>query len=266
MMVRVSPGSPSQWKATLSPLPAATWRSRQLYETFSVPPTNHLANGRSHSSTVSHRFDQSSASACRAQNASTVGRSPRRAASGRRRWPGRRSPRAAGRSGPRRGGPRSGSAPTRPLRSCVPLGSAAADTRSARRRRRHAARGAASAPDVASLAVDDDECIHGLQPATCSLCRAKAAPKPPRPAPSSRPSSSRPAITRPSSTRPAHVPADHQGGPVHLAGRKEYFGAGQRGVWWIDQTGRADEEWAEGVVTAVRPLVGIGAGVGPQRR
>jgi hypothetical protein len=27
-------------------------------------------------------------------------------------------------------------------------------------------------------------------------------------------------------------------------------------VWWIDQTGRADEEWAEGVVTAVRPAKG----------
>ena len=43
---------------------------------------------------------------------------------------------------------------------------------------------------------------------------------------------------------------------MHLAGRKEYFGAGQRGVWWIDQTGRADEEWAEGVVTAERPVSG----------
>ena len=30
-MVRVSPGSPSQWIATRSPRPAATWRSRQLY-------------------------------------------------------------------------------------------------------------------------------------------------------------------------------------------------------------------------------------------
>ena len=104
--------------------------------------------------------------------------------------------------------------------------------------------------------MDDDECIHGLQPATCSLCRAKAAPKPPRPAPSSRPSSSRPAITRPSSTRPATARPTTKAAPVHLAGRKEYFGAGQRGVWWIDQTGRADEEWAEGVVTAERPVSG----------
>jgi len=43
---------------------------------------------------------------------------------------------------------------------------------------------------------------------------------------------------------------------MHLAGRKEYFGAAPRGVWWIDQTGRADEEWAEGVVTATRPTSG----------
>jgi hypothetical protein len=108
---------------------------------------------------------------------------------------------------------------------------------------------------LASPAVDDDECIHGLQPATCSLCRAKAAPKPVRPVPSTRPSS-RPAISRHSSTRPAANRPGAKGAPVHLAGRKEYFGAGQRGVWWIDQTGRADEEWAEGVVTAARPASG----------
>ena len=41
-MVRVSPGSPSQWIATLSPLPASTWRSRQLSATLSCPPTNHF--------------------------------------------------------------------------------------------------------------------------------------------------------------------------------------------------------------------------------
>lgn len=29
-----------------------------------------------------------------------------------------------------------------------------------------------------------------------------------------------------------------------------------RGVWWIDQTGRAEEEWAEGVVTADGPRSG----------
>ena len=71
MSVRVSPGSPSQWKATLSPRPASTWRSRQLYETLSVPPTNHLAKGRSHSSVVWKSSNQvSSSRAWRAQNAS----------------------------------------------------------------------------------------------------------------------------------------------------------------------------------------------------
>ena len=45
MIVRVSPGSPSQWKATLSPPPASTWRSRQLYEAFSVPPANQVTHG-----------------------------------------------------------------------------------------------------------------------------------------------------------------------------------------------------------------------------
>ena len=50
-MVRVSPGSPSQWKATRSPRPASTWRSTQLTATLSLPPTNHLANGSFHSST-----------------------------------------------------------------------------------------------------------------------------------------------------------------------------------------------------------------------
>ena len=43
---------------------------------------------------------------------------------------------------------------------------------------------------------------------------------------------------------------------MHLAGRKEYFGAGVRGVWWIDQTGRAEVEWAEGVVSSTRPPTG----------
>ena len=70
-MVRVSPGSPSQWKATLSPRPAATWRSRQLYDTLSWPPTNHLAKGRSHSRVVWKSVSQSSRSrAWWAQNAS----------------------------------------------------------------------------------------------------------------------------------------------------------------------------------------------------
>src|SRR5215213_3042891 len=44
-MVRVSPGSPSKKKATRSPWPASTWRSRQLYAALSVPSAYHLANG-----------------------------------------------------------------------------------------------------------------------------------------------------------------------------------------------------------------------------
>ena len=71
MIVRVSPGSPSQWNATLSPRPASTWRSRQLSATFSLPPTNHLANGSSHSQIVCQSSDQSSRSAAwRAQKPS----------------------------------------------------------------------------------------------------------------------------------------------------------------------------------------------------
>ena len=109
--------------------------------------------------------------------------------------------------------------------------------------------------DLAWADVEDDECIHGLQPATCSICRAKAAPKPARPAPMSRPAS-RPATARPASTRPRATRPTTKLAPVHLAGRSEYFGAARRGVWWIDQTGRAEEEWAEGVVFAVRPASG----------
>src|SRR5665647_1252997 len=51
-MSRVSPGSPTKWIATLSPRPASTWRSTQLYEAFSSPPTNHLASGASLQSRV----------------------------------------------------------------------------------------------------------------------------------------------------------------------------------------------------------------------
>src|SRR3954447_16272860 len=71
-MSRVSPsGSPTQWNATLSPLPATTWRSTQLYATLSLPPTNHFALGGSdQSSTCSHFSCQWSCSACSAQNAS----------------------------------------------------------------------------------------------------------------------------------------------------------------------------------------------------
>ena len=68
MIVRVSPGSPSQWYATLSPWPAATCRSRQLCDTLSLPPTNHFANGSSHSQMVCHSSNQSTSSlACLAQ-------------------------------------------------------------------------------------------------------------------------------------------------------------------------------------------------------
>src|SRR5256885_13853739 len=67
-MVRVSPGSPSQWKATLSPRPASTWRSTQLYAAFSSPPTNHFANGGfDQSRTVFHLVFQCRRSACLAQ-------------------------------------------------------------------------------------------------------------------------------------------------------------------------------------------------------
>jgi len=104
--------------------------------------------------------------------------------------------------------------------------------------------------------VDDDECIHGLQPDTCSICRAKAAPKPLRSVPATRPAASRPATVRSLSARPAGGRPAKKALPVHLAGRNEYFGKGQAGVWWIDQTGRAEEEWAEGVVSAVRPSRG----------
>ena len=70
MMVRVSPGSPSQWNATRSPRPASTWRSTQLTATLSLPPTNHLAKGRFHSSTSVHGVSHVSLVACAAQNAS----------------------------------------------------------------------------------------------------------------------------------------------------------------------------------------------------
>src|SRR6478672_6484102 len=48
-----SPSSPRQWNATRSPLPASTWRSRQLWETLSLPSENHLKNGGSDSSSAS---------------------------------------------------------------------------------------------------------------------------------------------------------------------------------------------------------------------
>src|SRR5437867_8562414 len=71
VIVRVSPGSPSQWNATLPPPPASTWRSRQLYETLSDPPANHFTQGGFHSITVSQDRNQVSRSPCSAQKAST---------------------------------------------------------------------------------------------------------------------------------------------------------------------------------------------------
>ena len=66
--MRVSPGSPSQWYAIRSPSPAATWRSRQLALTFSLPPMNHLAYGGSHAYSSVHGSIQSSRFPSAAQN------------------------------------------------------------------------------------------------------------------------------------------------------------------------------------------------------
>src|SRR6516162_7623302 len=82
VMVRVSPGSPSQWMATRSPRPAATWRSTQLYATLSLPSANHFANGASDQSRVSlNGVDQESRLACLAQNASQSSSASRYSAS-----------------------------------------------------------------------------------------------------------------------------------------------------------------------------------------
>src|SRR5258707_13779556 len=56
--------------AALLPRPAAMCRSRQLKLTLSLPPTNHLANGSFHSSTLVHFLAQASAPACSAQKRS----------------------------------------------------------------------------------------------------------------------------------------------------------------------------------------------------
>src|SRR6187200_3174736 len=44
--------------------------SRQLTDGFNIPPTNHFANGRFHSSTFFHSLNQSRFFACSAQNCS----------------------------------------------------------------------------------------------------------------------------------------------------------------------------------------------------
>jgi hypothetical protein len=59
--VRTSPGSPSQTIAALvrrQECSPSRWRSRQLYETFSLPPTNHFANGGFQSSTFFQGLNQ----------------------------------------------------------------------------------------------------------------------------------------------------------------------------------------------------------------
>src|SRR5260221_634950 len=48
----------------------ALWRSTQLYEALSRPPTNHLAQGACHSSTCSQRVNQSKRAAASAQKPS----------------------------------------------------------------------------------------------------------------------------------------------------------------------------------------------------
>src|SRR3954454_6940144 len=65
-MSRVSPSSPRQWNATRSPLPASTWRSRQLWETLSLPSENHLKNGgfEASSASVGSSNQSSSSVAC----------------------------------------------------------------------------------------------------------------------------------------------------------------------------------------------------------
>src|SRR5215211_6014100 len=63
---RSSPSSPRQWNATRSPLPASTWRSRQLCETLIFPSENHLKNGglESSSACVGSANQSSSSVAC----------------------------------------------------------------------------------------------------------------------------------------------------------------------------------------------------------
>ena len=69
---------------------------------LSLPPTNHLANGRSHSRVLSNGFDQSirSRASRRPEAPRSRARPPRRGRPSR--WPGRRTPGPAGRSAPRR--------------------------------------------------------------------------------------------------------------------------------------------------------------------
>ncbi len=68
MSTRLSPGSPSQRMAALFLSGPSTWRSRQLSEMFSLPPTNHFAYGSFHSSVFFHGFIHRSCFACFSQN------------------------------------------------------------------------------------------------------------------------------------------------------------------------------------------------------
>ena len=66
--MRVSPGSPSQMRAALVRRAVVMCRSRQLWETLSLPPTNHLALGAFHSSVFVHGLNQSRRFAHPSQN------------------------------------------------------------------------------------------------------------------------------------------------------------------------------------------------------
>ena len=100
--------------------------------------------------------------------------------------------------------------------------------------------------------MDDDECIHGLTPSTCSLCRARNAPKAVKPMPAPRRASTPRAAGSPRAATPKRPTTVVSTGKV--AGRSYFFGDGERGVWWIDQTDRYDDEWSEGVVRSERPV------------
>jgi len=100
--------------------------------------------------------------------------------------------------------------------------------------------------------VDDDECIHGLLPATCSICRERDNPRPKWTAPATK----RPATPRSTAAKAAPAKKPGATSKASLAGWKQYFGKATRGVWWLDQTGRHEDEWAEGVVRSERPASG----------
>src|SRR5271156_3117073 len=67
---RESPGSPSQISAALLRRGPSRCRSRQLYAALIVPPRNHLANGKFHSSVLPNGLNQCRLRAHSAQNAS----------------------------------------------------------------------------------------------------------------------------------------------------------------------------------------------------